>query len=240
MTIEALSPLAPPEGIVARKSAAKHRRFKGAKPTWVVVGVDISLTSMSGAMMMYDGLLDRMRGPSVHAVRWERDVDFFSRMDQAARSANFILDLMSGIGGVIAHPDQMFIGVEEPWPAGIVKRAESGWLRQQAQIQGAFISGLVRFGYRNVYEVNAQSWRALVAHELGMKVNREFDKWTVKEWAIDAYSLPDLPDLIDNRKRGLIPKPPTSKAKPRQPDDIYDACGIMAWMEREYLEAHEV
>ena len=130
--------------------------------------------------------------------------------------------------------DNMWVGVEEPWPAGIVRRAESGWLRQQAQIQGAFLGGLRRWKYEHIFEVNAQSWRKAVADDLGVKVNREFTKWTVKDWALSAFTgVPDLPDLIKHDKRGLISKPDTSKAKPVQSNDIYDALGIMAWMQNE-------
>lgn len=212
------------------------RKFKRplAKPSerpsersWGVVGVDVSLTSISGAMLCYDAILDKMRGPGLFSIRWERPVHFFDRLAQAAKAYDFMLDLMAKCGPMTIPQTNIWIGVEEPWPAGIVRKAESGWLRQQAQVQGAFIGGLVRHGYTRVYEVNAQSWKNPVRAELD---KGKIDKWDVKTWAMEAYDVPDLVDLIDHSTRGLIPRPDNSKAKARQPDDCYDALGILAWM----------
>ena len=218
---------------MARKSAVKHRAAtvrRAAEKSWAVVGIDASVTSISGAMLVYDSLLDQLRGPGVFSVRWERGVHFLDRLAQAVKAADFIHSLQATVGPMSIPADNIWIGVEEAWPAGIVRRAESAWLRQQAEVCGAFRGGLVRYGYSRVYDVNAQSWRAHVAHDCGMKLNKDFTKWTVKEWAIFSYGIEDRPDLIDHSTRGLIPKPDNSKAKPRQPDDIYDAVGIMDWM----------
>jgi hypothetical protein len=230
----------PTEGIMARKFKAEEASYKGREPTWMVVGFDISMVSISGAAMMYDGLLDKIRGPAVVNERWDRNVHYFDRLRVASRPENFVHSLMSGLHGAVVDLDQTFIAVEEPWPLGIVRKAESGWLKQQAQIQGTFIGGLVRYGFDNIYEVNSQSWKKVVADELGVKVqpSKEF-KWTVKQWAIDTYGLEDLPDLINNTKLGMIPKPATSRAKPVQPEDVYDAMGLCAWMEKTYLEGRE-
>ena len=188
---------------------------------------------------MYDGLLDKIKGPATVNERWSRDTHYFDRLKSAARPEIFIHSLMSGLKGAVVETDQIYIAVEEPWPMGIVKKAESGWLKQQAQIQGTFIGGLVRYGFANIYEVNAQSWKKVVADELGVKVGLSKDfKWTVKKWAIDTYGLEDMPDLIES-KLGLTPKPKTSRAKPKQPEDIYDAMGLCAWMEKIYLEGVE-
>lgn len=201
---------------------------KKASKSWAVAGIDVSLTSISGAMLCYDALLDDIRGPGVHSIRWERPVHFLDRLGQVVRASDFIHELMIACGPMTIPMENVWLGVEEPWPAGIVRRAESGWLRQQAQIQGAFIGGLVRYGYRHIYEVNSQVWKNPIREELS--VGRP-DKWDVKRWAIEAFGLPDLPDLIDHSTRGLIPRPDNSKAKARQPDDIYDAAGILAWMQ---------
>jgi hypothetical protein len=230
----------PTEGIVARKFKAEASSYKGREPTWMVVGFDISMSSISGAAMMFDGLLDKIKGPAVVNERWSREIHYFDRLKVAAKAENFIYDLMSGLKGAVVEWDQVFIAVEEPWPMGIVKKAESGWLKQQAQIQGTFIGGLIRAGFTNVYEVNAQSWKKVVADELGVKVGVSKDfKWVVKKWAIETYGLEDLPDLIKNDKLGLIPKPEKSRAKPIQPEDVYDAMGLCAWMERQYLEGRD-
>lgn len=218
---------------MARKSAAKHRAAQSrrdALKSWAVVGIDASVTSLSGAMLVYDSLLDKLRGPEVFSHRWKPGDHFLDRLAYAVRADKFIHELLIRCGPMPMSPDNIWIGVEEAWPAGIVKRAESGWLRQQAEVTGAFRGGLVRHGYTNVYDVNAQSWRVLVARALGVKLNKEFTKWDVKKWAIACHGVEGRPDLIQTKKDGLSPQPPTSKAKPRQPDDIYDAVGIMNWM----------
>jgi hypothetical protein len=231
----------PTEKIMARKFKAEASSYKNREPSWMVAGFDISMSSVSGAAMMYDGLLGKVRGPAVVNERWDREVHYFDRLRSAARAENFIHSLMSGLHGALVELDQVFIAVEEPWPMGIVKNAKSGWLKQQAQIQGTFIGGLVRYGFENIYEVNAQSWKKTVADELGVKVgqSKEF-KWVVKKWAIDTYGLEDMPDLINHGKLGLIPKPVTSRAKPIQPEDIYDAMGLCAWMEATFLAGREL
>lgn len=216
---------------MARKSAKKYARPKG-QPSWAVIGVDTSVSSMAGAVIGFDGVLGRGFGPHVHKVRWQKGTHFLDRLAQAAGSANFIQELLSGAGAPPLELSQIFIGVEEAWPAGIAKRAESAWLRQQAQVTGAFMGGLTKYGYQHPWEVNAQSWKNVV-RALGFP---KPDKFLVKEWALATYpQIPDLPDLIQS-KDGLKPKPDTSKAKSVQPEDIYDALGIMAWLENETEE----
>lgn len=218
---------------MARKSAVKHRaraNQRAAEKSWAVAGIDASVTSISGAMLVYDSLLDEIRGPGLFSVRWTQGVHFLDRLAQAVRADSFIHELLIACGPMTIPMENIWIGIEEAWPAGIVKLAESAWLRQQAEICGAFRGGLVKYGYTNVYEVNASSWRAAVAHDMGMKMNKQFTKWHVKEWAMFSYGVEDRPDLIDKTGVGLVPKPDNSKAKPRQPDDVYDALGIMDWM----------
>lgn len=198
--------------------------------SWGVVGVDVSLSSIAGAMIAYDAVLGKMFGPGLFSIRWERPVHFLDRLAQAVKAHDFMHNLGAECGSVVIPAENMWIGVEEPWPAGIVRKAESGWLRQQAQVHGAFMGGLVRYGYTKVYEVNSQVWKNPIRQETG--VGRP-DKWVVKQWAIEAFGVPDLTDLIDHSTRGLIPRPENSKAKARQPDDVYDACGVMAWMQNE-------
>ncbi len=114
---------------------------------------------------------------------------------------------------------------------------QSNTLKQQGQYTGAFLGSVLRYGYPNLFEVHNQTWLKPVRADLG--IGRP-DKWDVKRWAIEYYRLPDLPDLIQHSKLGKIPRPETSKAKAVQPDDIYDACGIMAWLQdlvQEQLEA---
>lgn len=201
---------------------------KRQEASWASVGIDISITSISGAMTVYDAVVDELKGPGLHSVRWERPTHFLDRLAEATRAGNFVLDLLSETCSASIPLDRFWIGVEEAWPAGIVKKADSGWLRQQAQVQGAFMGGLVKYGYTKVYEVNAQLWKNPIREETG--IGRP-DKWDVKAWALDTFAVPDFPDLIKHSKRGLIAKPDTSKAKPMQPDDRYDALGVMEYMD---------
>jgi hypothetical protein len=224
---------------VARKFPSKKKATGARKnPAWGVIGVDLSMTSISGAMILHDEMLGKVKGPSLHCVRWTRDVHWFERMAAVSRAENFIHDLMSGIPGCVVELDRLFIGVEEPWPLGMVKRMESGWLKQQSQIHGAFMGGLLRYGYRNIFEVNNMAWKSPVARDLGVKITKDF-KWRVPAWAIEAYGVPEYPDLIESSK-GLVPRPEESRAKAKQPDDRYDALGIMNWMENEILSGSVV
>lgn len=218
---------------MARKSAAKVKAQSKPHPSWIAVGVDISMSSIAVAAIGWDRVMGRMRGPSLHTVRWNKGEHYFERMEDASRAQNLVDAAVSGLKFYVAAPDDIFIAVEEPWPLGIVKRAQSAWIKQQAQMSGSFLGGLLRYGYRNVYEINNQAWHGIVrAHFEPEKIPQAAIKWKVKEWALDAFDVPDLPDLIKS-KHGKIPKPETSRAKPEQPDDIYDALGIMSWMQNE-------
>lgn len=195
---------------------------------WAVVGIDASVSSISVAALVYDALLDKIKGPGTRSLRWLHDSHFLDRLAQAVRAENLIHDAMSEAApGLAVNTASVWIGVEEAWPAGIVRKAESRWLRQQAMMIGAVVGGLSLRKYSNLYEVNAQLWKNPIREELG--VGRP-DKWDVKKWALDAFELPDLPDLIKT-KNGVVPQPAKSKAKPYQPDDIYDACGIMEYVD---------
>lgn len=198
--------------------------------SWGVIGIDLSMSSISGCMMGYDRTLRKTKNAAIHSVRWERNVHYFERLAFVAKAQDFIHDLMIAGRFHTLPAQQIFIGVEEPWPMGMVKKMESGWLKQQAEINGAFLGGLIRYGYVNIFQVNNQSWKNIIREDEGIRAP---DKWDVKRWAISAYGLPDRPDLIAHGTRGLIPRPKESKAKAKQPDDVYDACGIMDWMRTE-------
>jgi hypothetical protein len=213
-----------------RKSLAKLKKKNAPKkPTWVACGFDISVSSLSGAAYMYDGLLDKLRGPTYVQVRWNQGEHYFERCLALAKGHEFVLDLIGQMKGAVADTDEVYIAVEEPWPFGVVKRAQSSWLKQQAQMQGVFIGSLLRWGYNNVFEINNQDWKNIVREDLGRSLKRGREKWDVKEWAIQSWGAPDKPDLIQS-KHGMVPKPATSVAKPKQPDDIYDAVAILDWM----------
>jgi hypothetical protein len=218
--------------VVARKTLPdKKPKVKKRIEHWACLGFDISYSSLAGACVVYDAILRRLRGPSTIVVRWTKEDAYLKRMAEVARAENFVHDLLSGFGCNIGE-DRIFVAVEEPWPAhsGFTKRMNSSYLLQQAEMSGAFRGGLARYGYRNHYQVGVKMWRAVVAAEMEMKQNKEFDKFTVKRWAREAFEIPDWPDLIGS-PHGKIPKPKTSRAKPLQPDDRYDALGVMAYMQ---------
>lgn len=198
------------------------------RPTYCVIGIDTSMSSIAGAAVLFDGLLDKMNGPALHSVRWNNGEHYFQRMEEAAKAQNFIHSLMSELG-FCQNIEDVYIAIEEPWPMGMVKRMQSAYIKQQAQMHGAFLGGLLRYGYQNIFEVNSQRWKSTVASEMDMKLNKEFNKWSVKQWAMDSWGAPDLPDLIQG-KNGKMPRPESSRAKAIQPDDRYDALGILSWM----------
>lgn len=186
----------------------------------------MSMSSIAGAAWNYDGIL-RKESLTYHTLRWQMEDPYYKRMKYLAQAHNFIFDVLQGFNAPV-EPSNIYIAIEEPWPLGIVKKADSGWLKQQAQLQGAFMGGLLAYGFTEVYEVNNYAWKGVMTRQAGEKVQQ--DKWQAKRLMIERYDLPDLPDLIRKAGVGLIPQPETSRAKPVQPEDLYDAAGLMTWM----------
>jgi hypothetical protein len=155
----------------------------------------------------------------------------------------------------VMKPERVYIAIEEPWFYGAVKNAESAWLKQQAEVAGAFKGGLARFGYLNIYEINNSQWHATLRKdgiEFGKAARgtpakekaavRERNKFLVKEWAMQAFGLPDLPDLVRSKSGAKIIRPESgfgAKAKAVQPNDFYDAAACAAWMQNA-IESGEV
>lgn len=193
----------------------------------VAIGFDLSLSSLAGCAKMYDPVLKELRGPVWLIDRWKKDVPFNDRLLTVSRAHIFVIELLSLLGGIVKEADDIHIAVEQP-PLRIMN---ANRLAQQSMMFGSFVGGLLRYGYKNVFPANIMQWQEIVANDLGIKVNKDFDKWTVKNWAIEVYGMEKWPDLIRNNKLGLIPKPQGSVAMPEQPDDRFDATGIMeyAW-----------
>jgi hypothetical protein len=160
--------------------------------------------------------------------------------------------------------DEIFIAQEEPFPAhgGFTGRGHSQTLKQQAEISGAFLGGLIRYGYAQVFQIGNHQWRGIIARDLteltGEEITTHHTKWRSpelaaiynckptdsgkfrsKQWALDVVNpqcggrVEDWPDIISTSKHGKIPRPENSKAKAIQPDDRYDALAIMQWMVEE-------
>jgi hypothetical protein len=241
------------------KPLAKHKRkepkhYKEHDHGWMVCGFDTSLSSIAGAAFAYDAVLRKFKGPVFKTVRWQKEDDYFSRLKDAVKSHEIVFDLM-GLLTVNMEPDEIFIAQEEPWPMGIPMGKTSGFLKQQAEISGAFLGGLMKYRYTNVAQINNTRWRTMIANDLGITIHHskwrspelalrfncrpaDSGKFRSKEWALDHWNrlnegnifpgvIPDLPDIIE-RAQGKMPRPEGSTAKAVQPEDAYDALAV-AW-----------
>lgn len=246
-----MSDLAKPK---IRKAAGVRERprkkhAKRSSKTWMACGFDLSMSSVAGAAISYDGTLKKMLGPEFVMKSWEKNTHYFERITDCARAEDFIHELQTRLG-VVAELDEIYIAVEEPFPTGMVKRLESNAIKQQAEISGAFMAGLLRYGYKNIFQISWWQWAQIVAEDLGVSIHHSkwnykknpfplapdgkgSGKWRSKEWALKIDGIPEWPDLINHHKLGKIPRPENSKAKGTQPDDRYDALPICEWMRRE-------
>ncbi len=239
------------------KVQAKHKKY-GAKDTrrkhgWMVVGFDTSMSSISSAAFAYDAITKKLRGPVFRTVRWNSpEHEYFDRIKAAAKAHEIIWDLQGDLN-VTMDLEEIFIAQEEPWPMGMSLGKTSGFLKQQAEISGAFLGSLIRWGYTNVAQINTTRWRMMVAEDLGITIHHtkwksadlalkyncrpdDSGKFRAKQWAMNpGYAfmgvfpreIPNFPDIIE-RKGGKIPRPEGSTAKAVQPADEYDALAV-AW-----------
>ena len=219
--------------------------------TWMAVGIDTSTYSISGsAIAMQRGKLSPVRS---HSVRWEKGTDYFTRMRGAASASDFMHELIGPMFGPTL--EQVFIAIEEPVSFGHLQRMQSQSIKQQIQIAGALMGGLLKWGWQNIYEIQANQWRKVIADDLGITIhkskyqNAEFlplpkgyhvkagtvGKFRSKQWTEQFH--PDWDghwtDLIQHTKLGAIPRPEDSKAAAFQPDDRYDTLAMMKWMMNE-------
>jgi hypothetical protein len=215
------------------KSATRTR-----DKSWVAVGMDMSLTSIAVATIGYDAVLDKMSDVRWGEIRWTPDDDYFKRLGQATKSHELVIDTMPHLWSVPF--ERICICVEEPFPLGMVSRKAftGSWIKQQSEVAGAAKGGLVRFGFPNIYEINNAQWKATLRRE-GITIRKMPDgKWDVKDWAIQALGIPDLPDLVKGKTGAKISRPDAgfgANAKAIQPSDVYDAAACLAWMQDEIL-----
>jgi len=250
-----------------KKIPAKNRAKAGVRKkvqkatrrqTWVACGFDVSMSSMAGAAVAYDKTLKKLLGPVFTIKRWEKNYNYLDRIKDAGKSHELVLDLIAQLK-MTPEVDEIFIAQEEPWPPGIFRGGQSSMLKQQAEISGAFLAGLLRYGYFQVWQISANDWRQIVARDLGITIHHskwrspelaaqynckpaDSGKFRSKQWAMNpgyafqsAYSeeVPDWPDIITSSKLGKIPRPEGSTAKAVQPDDRYDALAVMEWLVEE-------
>lgn len=242
------------------KPRAKHKKYP-PKPRelrsrgWAVTGFDISMSSIAGAAIGYDATLQKFRGPSFVYVRWEKDDEYFDRLSEASHAELWVGGLIEELG-MILDLKEIFVGTEEPFPVGMVARGGiSSFLKQQAEISGAFLGGAARWGYTNLAQMNSIQWRKQVADDLGITTHhskwkdpslceqfncspKDTGKFRAKQWALawnngllgwdwasEMNEIPDWPDIIKT-KNGNTPRPEGSVAKAFQPDDRYDALAV--------------
>ena len=214
---------------------------------WAVVGFDTSMSSLAGAAIGYDATMKKMVGPNFTMLRWEKDDDYFARLKEACNSHELVGGLIADMG-MILELDEIYIAQEEPWPLGMSRGGMSSYMKQQAEISGAFLGGLIRWGYTNIMQMNSIHWRQMIAADLGITTHhskwkspelalahncapKDSGKFRAKQWALTQSpvydgEIPDWPDIIGG-KDGKQPRPETSKAKAVQPDDRYDALAVM-------------
>lgn len=229
-----------------QKSPPVKRVVKKRKPrarfsnSWAALGFDVSMSSIAGSVFAYDHTLRKFKGPYDTILRWEKSTNYYDRIEQAARGHDLVFNLLVQLNYSIPM-SRVAIAIEEPWSFGHAGKQESGWLKQQAQISGAFMGALLRYGWVNLYEINNSQWRKIVADDLG--ITTHWTKWgkgpigklRAREWAEAKWpELEKYPDLISSNKLGLIPRPETSKAKAVQCDDRYDARAMALWMKNEW------
>lgn len=252
-----------PKSKFHKKAGVRKRRPQGLEIEhgWMVAGFDVSMSSMAGAAMAYDQTCDKFRGPAFIMRRWSKEDHYFERLKMAAKSHELILDLCAELKVVMAC-NEIYIAQEEPFPphSKFMMKGQSGFLKQQAEVSGAFLGGLLRYGYDQIWQIGNTTWRKVVADQIseatGEDVTLHPSKWNnpklaeqynckpkdagkfrAKQWALDVVGpwagqmnnveIPDWPDIIEHSKLGKIPRPEDSKAKAIQPDDRYDALGVM-------------
>lgn len=222
--------------------------------SWASVGIDTSMTSIAVVATGYDSKLKKMVGPSYTDIRWMPEDDYYMRLGEAANVHNRVLDVLRVLW--VVEPDKVFIAMEEPFPLGMIGRAVSGkgawqgsFIKQQSEVSGAVKGSLVRYGFQNLYEINNSQWHATLRKD-GVEFETIKRSWTkeekaaakyrnkerIKPWAIQAFGLPDLPDLVASKTGAKVPRPESgygAKAKAVQPNDVYDAAAVCAWMQDE-------
>lgn len=248
-----------------KKSVGKKLRSEIDKPKdygWMVVGIDQSLSSIAGAAIAFDKTLNKLAGPVFFMERWSKEDHYFDRLKFTAKGQDVIFALMGELKLGNMPLSKIYIAQEEPFPphSKFISGGNSNSLKQQAEMSGAFLGGLLRYGYDNIWQMHNTTWRGVIAKDLGITTYHakwkdpalcavynckpdDTGKFRAKQWALtegfspfDPDKIPDWPDIIASSKLGKIPRPEGSTAKAVQPDDRYDALAIM---QAQYLDLKE-
>lgn len=192
------------------------------------------MTAISVFAFGRDGRMDKYKIGWAER-RWLPEDDYLKRLRDAARGHDVILEAVKNFW--ILDSANVYIAQEEPVPLGMIGKMAGAYVKQQCEISGAFLGSCMRWGYTNIHQINNAEWKAVLKRE-GVQLRKMPEgKFDVKEWAIQAFDVPDFPDLISKNGR-KIPRPEGSRAKAVQPSDIYDAAACAAWM-AEQLEGVE-
>jgi hypothetical protein len=202
---------------------AKPKKALSTKKNSVMaLGFDLSPASLSGCARAWDAPMSKLTEPAWFRLPWEKGTPHIDKLRYLAQAQDAVHYLTNELGIIVELP-YIYIGLEDLPP----RMMQAKRYREQAELIGAFLGGLLRWGYPNVSLISTSTWRKLVADDLEQPF-KDLDKWHVKNWAKEVYDAPNWKDLIYNQKLGLIPKPKKSKAMPQQPDDRYDSTAIMA------------
>lgn len=220
----------------SQKPDARKKGKGWTRAEWVVIGVDVSTysISLSGMAKTREG---KIRVKSI-SRRWVANTDYFKRMEEVAKAHDLVHDLLAKLK-VMVELENIYFAIEEAVPIGALQRSKSNKsAKQQLQISGAFIGGLLRYGYKQLWEIQWQQWAAVVAKDLGLTTHhtkwnptKKEGKYRAQEWVKKFHPKWDggWPDLVRNSKLGLVPRG-DSKAQGIQSDDRYESLGIMWFM----------
>lgn len=249
-----------------KKKSAKKRKLavpgkkragkRWTKAEWVCIGGDISMSSISlGGIALTAG--GKIRAGAI-SKRWTKDIDYFIRLKDAARAHDLVDELLAELK-TMAGLEQISFGIEEAVPIGMLQRGSKGgsgsWMKQQLQISGAFLGGLVKYGYQDIVEIQANQWRSMIAHELGITIHptkwnaetelplpeefppvgvKNVGKYRAQQWVVSFHPKWDKgwPDIISSSD-GQVPRPENSLAAGQQSDDRYEALAMAEWLRRE-------
>lgn len=211
--------------------------------SWCVVGLDTSLTSIAAMALGFDAITGKFN-VTHDEIRWTPETDYFQRLGDAARCHEMVLDLLRSLWTL--DLEHVYIALEEPFPLGMLGRVanfQAGFAKQQAEVSGAVKGALVRYGFKNLTEMNNATWHKALRQDgaqfasvprKGTQTEKNAvkiaNKFVVRDWAIERYSLPLLPDLVKAKNGAKIPRPESgygAKAQAIQASDVYDACAVM-------------
>jgi hypothetical protein len=230
------------EAKLAKQGVVLGSTLEAADKSWAAVGLDTSPTAIAACAVGYDAKLDKRVGPTYGEIRWAPEVEYLTRLGQAAKSHDLVLSLLRELW--VVSPERVWIAYEEPIFFGSVRANTGSYIMQQCMVCGAAVGAIVRYGFSNVKPINNSQWHATLRKD-GVEFERAGkgatdkekrgvrwrNKMAVKGWAVQAFGLPELPDLVAVGG-AKVPRPESGRganARAEQPSDVYDAAAVCAW-----------